>query len=72
MISRKEAIKRVKKIKPEFRIASVVEKKDSYILNAVPISYPGDPDLYTNGLLRVDKRNGKVEVYNPLLEIIGE
>lgn len=72
MITKEDAIKMAKKVKPKFRIASITEKNDGYILNMVPNSYHGDPNLFANGLLRVDRKDGKVEVYNPLIALMGD
>ena len=67
------SIEKAKKVvlehRPNMRVVKTVEKDNYYVVNVVPREgYSESMGMYIGGATRVDKKTGKVSIYNPMLE----
>lgn len=64
-----EAEKKVLEARPDMKIVDTKELEKCFVVNVVPEKYNKKEDgLYIGGAMRVDKKTGKLNLYNPMLE----
>lgn len=64
-----EAEKKVLEARPGFRIVKTTELQKCFVVNVVPEKYnEKDDGLYIGGAMRVDKKTGDLNLYNPMIE----
>lgn len=65
----KEAEKKVLDARPGFKVVKTKELEKCFVVSVVPEQYDEKEDgLYIGGAMRVDKKTGKLNLYNPMLE----
>lgn len=65
----KDAEKIVLEHRPNMRVVKAVEQDNYYVISVVPIEgYSESMGMFVGGATRVDKKTGKVSIYNPMLE----
>lgn len=67
-MNKQEAEQKALEARPTMRIVSVTEKEKCFVVNMVPKKYPYDIQNYIGGSTRVDKKTGKIRLYNPMIE----
>lgn len=71
MITLSEAKKIVLEKRPHMKIVNTVELEKCFVISVVPKTYKEDTDgTYIGGGIRVDKKTGMTNLYNPFLENI--
>lgn len=68
MINKEKAIRIAKTTKQNFIIQNVVEEKNFYIIDMVPNRYNKSMGVFCDGAVKIDKKDGSVSVYNPLID----
>lgn len=64
----KEAESIVLNKRPGMRILSTVELEKCFVVNVVPKDFDENKDMFIGGGTRVDKKTGRVQLYNPMIE----
>lgn len=65
----KDAEKIVLEHRPNMRVVKTVEEDNYYVVSVVPSEgYTEKMGMFIGGATRVDKKTGKVRIYNPMLE----
>ena len=68
-MTRQEAENKALKARPGMKILGTKELEKCFVVNMVPEKYDEKEDgLYIGGAMRVDKKTGKLNLYNPMLE----
>ena len=64
-----EAEKKVLDARPGFKVVKTIELEKCFVVSVVPEKYnEKDDGLYIGGGMRVDKKTGEINLYNPMLE----
>jgi len=68
-MTKNEAIEKVLEIRPQYKVLSVKELKNCFVVETSPKDFDDNSDdLYIGGAVRVDKKTGKMGQFNPILE----
>lgn len=68
-MTKQEAEKKIQKTFPNLDIKSVKELDQCFVFNLLPKDYDERKDgLFIGGAMRVDKKTGDINLYNPMLE----
>lgn len=70
MVSLKKAMSIAEKNVPNFKVKNVSENSAFFVINMIPknIEKSGIFGEYMDSSFKVDKKTGKIETYNPLLD----
>lgn len=70
MVNLQKAMAIAEKNMPKFKVKNVSESSNFYVVNMIPRSI-GESSIfgeYMDGSFKVDKKTGKFEPYNPLID----
>lgn len=66
-MTKEEAEKKALEARPNNEIVETFELKDCFVVNTLPKNYSFEENgLYVGGGIRVDKKTGKIGLYNPI------
>lgn len=68
-MTKEQAIKIVEKERPGYVIKKTKEFEKCFLVVVEPEDYEESYGPFVGGALRVDKKNGEVDLYNPMIEV---